>query len=145
MRLGSILVLGVLVALLVSIVVANFPGPRPGRARIGAIVNNLRQLDGAVSVWAIDNQQTGAVMVTQKDIAPYLGRHLLDHNGWVKSVAGEQYILKPLPQSPEAVLTREVEGRPKGTIFRFRTNGDLEVQIVPPNYDAPPNAAPPHR
>ena len=143
-RFGALAALGLLAALLVSIVVGNSSGPRRGHARIGTIVNILRQLDGAVSQWAIEHHQTGAVMMTKDDIAPYV-RYLLDRDGWVKSVAGEVYILKPLPASPQAVLTREVDGRPKGTVLCFRMNGDLEIQIIPPNYDAAPNAAPPHR
>jgi hypothetical protein len=142
-RFGVLLAVGLLGALLISIVVSNLPRRQRGRARTGEIVNNLRQLDGAVSVWAMEQHQTGAVMMTKEDIAPYV-KHLLDRDGWVKSVAGELYILKPLPESPEAVLTREVEGRPKGTVFRFRTNGDLQLQIIPPNHAAS-NAALPHR
>jgi hypothetical protein len=131
-RLAAIVVLGLLGAALISIVVANYGGPRSRHSRVHAIISNLRQLDGAVSYWAMENHQTGSVLMTKQDIAPYV-KHLLDQDGWVKPVAGEVYILKPLPASPEAVLTREVEGRPKGTVFRFRTNGDLEIQIVPPN------------
>ncbi len=115
--------LGVFTALLVAIVVANFPHS-PRRSRILAIVNNLRQFAGAAEMWAIDHHQTNAVLMTEADLTNYL-RHPL------QPIVGERYILRPLPQSPEVVLTREVEGRPKGTVICFTTNG--EVKFIPPN------------
>jgi hypothetical protein len=87
------------------------------------------QLDGAVQQWALDHGRTGAVVVTREDIAPYL-RHSPDTNGWVKSVAGERYILKTITDSPEAHLTRDLEGRPKGTVIRLGTN--MHVEIILP-------------
>lgn len=122
MRAAVILVLGVLVALLLAVAVANRPTSR--HSRINAMVNNLRQLDGAAEQWAIDHDQTGAVLVTEADLTNYLRRSL-------EPIAGERYVLRPLPQSPEVVLTREVEGRPKGTVICFTTNG--EVRFIPPN------------
>jgi|ERR1035438_7763580 hypothetical protein len=100
---------------------------RSGPSKISAIANNLRQLDGAMQLWAIEHGRTGAVVVAEEDVAPYLRAH---SNGWVTSVAGERYILKTLVESPEVELTREVEGRPKGSILRLSTNSDLEV-ILP--------------
>jgi hypothetical protein len=127
MRLGGILALGLLAALIISIAMPNFVSRGPGK--IHAIICNLQQLDGAVQMWAIDHHQTNAVLVTKEDIAPYL-RVSTDH--WVNQVAGERYVLKALPQSPEAVLTREVEGRPKGTVIRLSTN-DWDSQFILPN------------
>ena len=96
---------------------------RSGPCKTSQIINNLRQLDGAVCQWALDHRQTGAVAVTRQDIAAYL------KDGWVRPVAGEKYILKLLSESPEAQLTREVDGRPKGTVFRWRTNTELEIVL----------------
>jgi hypothetical protein len=104
----------------------NFVSRGPGK--INAIITNLRQIDGAAEQWAIDHHQTGAVLVTREDLAPYL-RVASGH--WVTPVAGERYVLNVLPQSPEAMLTREVEGRPQGTVIRFTTNGD--IQFIPPS------------
>jgi hypothetical protein len=117
------LVLAVLVGLLIAVTKANF-GPISRHSRINAMVNNLRQLDGAVQTWALEHQQTGAVLVTEADLTNYL-------RGAPHRIAGERYVLLPLPQSPQVVLTREVEGRPKGTVICFTTNG--EVRFTPPN------------
>jgi len=126
MRAAVILVLGVLVVLLLALAVANNTGPTSRHARINAMVNNLRQLDGAAEQWAIDHHQTGAVLVTEADLTKHLRRSL-------EPIAGERYVLRPRPQSPEVVLTRQVEGRLKGTVICFTTNG--EVRFIPPNQE----------
>lgn len=116
--------------------VPSFSCVRSGPSRTKCIINNLYNLCGAMQQWASDHGRTGAVAVVQKDVAPYLARSV-QLDGWVKPVAGERYILRTLTESPEAQLTREVEGRPKGTVFRLGTNGD--VQIILPN--KPPGAS----
>jgi hypothetical protein len=98
------------------------------RSETHLIAQNLLQLDGAVQQWALDHSRPDAAVVTKQDVAPYLQR--LRHNGWVKSVAGELYTLGTVTNSPQAVLTQELGGRPKGTIFRLGTNGALEI-ILP--------------
>jgi len=64
----------------------------------------------------------GTVVVTWEDVAPYL-------RNAPKPVDGEVYVLKTLTQSPEAVLTRKLGERPKGTILRLGTNGNLQVVL----------------
>jgi len=93
------------------------------------MVNNLRQLDGAAEMWVIDHHQTGAVLVAEADLTNYLRRPL-------QPIAGERYVLRPLPESPQVVLTRDVEGRPKGTVICFAANG--EVRFIPPNQHLQP-------
>ena len=129
LRWGGLLALGLFVAFLASFAVPNFPGPRTSKTH--AIESNLRQLDGAVAYWGIEHHQTGAIAVTWEDVAPYL-RADRDFHGGMKSVAGEVYVLKTLTQPPEAVLTRKLGDRPKGTVLRLGTNGD--VQFVFPKH-----------
>jgi len=126
---GGPLVLVILVALLASIAVPNFAGSH--RSKTNEIVNNLRQLDGAVQQWGRDHQKTGAVAVAWADVAPYL-KASPEVRGVMKSVAGEVYVLKDLTHPPEAVLTRKLGERPKGTILRLGTNGELEVILPKP-------------
>jgi hypothetical protein len=126
---GGLVALGLLFALLIAIAVPNFPGPR--RSKTNEIINNLRQLDGAVQQWGLDHHQTGVVAVTWGDLAPYL-KDRCDQHGWVKSVDGEVYVLKGLAQSPEVVLTRKLGDRPKGTVLRFGANGDDQWSLPHP-------------
>jgi hypothetical protein len=85
-------------------------------------------LDGAKETWALEHNKTGAVSVAESDVAPYLG--VPSHTGQVQPVAGERYFLKKLNESPEAQLTRKLAGHPKGTIFRFGTNGNIETILL---------------
>jgi len=103
---------------------------RSGPSKTSGIIDNLRQLDGATQQWAIEHGQTGGVIVTWEDLAPYL-RRTPNLGVWVKPVAGEKYTLKTVKESPEAELTRELEGRPKGTVLRLGSN--LDVEIILPN------------
>ena len=126
LRWGGTLAIGLFVAFLASIAVPNLPGSRT--SKIHAIVSNLQQLEGAVEMWGIDHHQTGAVAVTWEDVAPYLGADRAVRSR-IKSVAGEVYVLKTLTQPPEAVLTRKLGDRPKGTVVRLETNGDFQIVL----------------
>jgi len=114
---GGILVLA---ALVLSLCIPNFI--RSGPSKTVGIANNLRQLDGAKQQWAFEHGSTGAVMVTEEDVAPYLRSF--------KPVAGERYVLKTLPEPPEAELTRDLEGKRKGSVLRLNNKGTLDV-ILP--------------
>ena len=110
------------VSLLCMLCSLNFV--RSGTSKTNAIFNNLRQLDGAKQTWAFEHGRTGAIVVTTQDIAPCLPHFT--------AVAGERYILRTLAEVPEAQLTHEVDGRPKGTVLRFGTNDSVEI-IGPTN------------
>jgi hypothetical protein len=118
----QILLLSLVAFVAWRISVMNLVGGGP--CKTNRIINNLRQLDGAVCKWALDHGQPGVVVVTREQISTYL------KDGWVRPVAGEIYRLGSFTESPEAQLTREVEGRPKGTVFRWGTNTELEI-ILP--------------
>ena len=124
LRWGGPLVLGLGVAFLAAIAVPNFVSR--GSNKTNVIISNLQQLEGAVQMWGFEHQKTGAVVVTWEDVAPYL-RAERDVHGGMKSVASEVYVLKTLTQPPEAVLTRKLDERPKGTVLRLGTNGDLQI------------------
>ena len=95
---------------------------RGGPTRVGLMKCNLMKLDGAMSQWALEHHQTGAVAVTWEDLSPYLG-------GTVEVVAGERYSVTSLGESPEAQLARKVGTLPKGTVLRLGTNNDLEIVL----------------
>jgi hypothetical protein len=121
-RLSSVALIGafsIVVAALVGIGVPNYV--HSGTTKTMGIFSNLRQLDGAAQQWGIDHGRKATDTATREDLAPYL------IHGWIKPVAGENYILKTLAESPEAVLTRDLEGRPKGTIFRLGTTNPEEI------------------
>jgi len=104
----------------------------------------------------LEHGLTGAAVPTKEDIIPYLHGFDVDADGWIKPVAGERYNLRCLVEVPEAELTRDLEGRPKGTRIRLLTNGksfsigalgetNWDCEIIRPNEGTASNAAPPHR
>jgi len=95
------------------------------------IVNNLKQIDLAKQGWAFDHSITGAVQVTEQDLAAYFP-HREGSNGLVIPVAGEQYAINLLGASPEARLTRGFGRFPKGALIRLGAGG-LGYETIPPN------------
>jgi hypothetical protein len=121
---STIVVISILMGVVVLVWLAGkvkFVGGGPSKT--STIINNLRQLDGAVQAWAYEHHQPDTAFARKQDVAPYL------HNGWVVSVAGEHYTIGSVTQSPQAELTRELGGRPKGSIFRLGTNGLSEIVL----------------
>jgi hypothetical protein len=92
----------------------NFVRSGPGKT-VG-IEWRLRLIDTAKQEWAADHHQTNDVAMSAEDIAPYLTRFF--PQGAIRPVAGERYTINSLWKAPEAELTREMEGRPKGTVIR---------------------------
>jgi hypothetical protein len=110
-----------LLGLVLSLVLPNFIGS--GTTRTNGIINNLRNLRGAMEQWALDHGRTGDAPVTREDLVSYLRRRL-------HAVAGERYSVKSLAAPVQAVLTRKLEGRPPGTMFLFEPNGRVRI-ILP--------------
>jgi hypothetical protein len=101
-----------------------------GRARIrvvARIVNNLNMLQAAKQAWALDHGRTGAVLVTEQDLAPYV-KNLADA---LRPAVGERYKLNLLSETPEAELTRKWGNCPEGT--RFRLNATNLYDVILPN------------
>lgn len=122
-------VLGCLIVLGLVLWPGNFIREGPGR--MTGLEMNLRLIDAAKQQWAFAHGGNGASLPTKENVAPYL-RESGAADGWLKPVAGEVYLIRPLSNVAEAQLTRAVEGKPEGTIIRFGTNGRLEY-ILPNN------------
>lgn len=69
----EIMIVVAIIGLLAAIAIPNFVRARTS-AQKNACINNLRQIDGAVQQWALENQKSGVDRVTKDDCAPYLGR-----------------------------------------------------------------------
>jgi hypothetical protein len=112
------------IAFLLLVAFISMPNSvRSNHSKTNSIINNLRQIDGALQQWAFEHGQTNAVTIAKEDITPYLRRP----PPWINPVAGEIYIIKGVTEPPEAQLTRDLPGHPKGTVFRFTTNGQPEI------------------
>jgi prepilin-type N-terminal cleavage/methylation domain-containing protein len=69
----EIMIVVAIIGLLAAIAIPNFIRART-TAQTNACVNNLRQLDGAVQQWALENNKSGGAAVTLANITPYVGR-----------------------------------------------------------------------
>ena len=71
------------ILILLSISIPNFTKAR-STSQANAIINNLRQLDGAKQQWALEHKKSDSDTPTMADLTPYL--RVKD-----KSIAGERY------------------------------------------------------
>ena len=76
----EIMIVVAIIGLLASIAVPNFVKART-TAQMNACISNLRQIDGAIQVWATEGKKGETETVTAADILPYL-------KGEVKCPAG---------------------------------------------------------
>jgi len=60
-----------IISLLATIAIPNFLKSR-NRSQTNACINNLRQINGAVETWALENNKASAAPVTWADIAVYI-------------------------------------------------------------------------
>src|SRR5689334_20310694 len=67
----EIMIVVAIIGLLAAIAIPNFVRARTTSQK-NACINNLRQLDGAVQQWALENQKQGSDAVTTANITPYL-------------------------------------------------------------------------
>ena len=69
----EIMIVVAIIGLLAAIAIPNFVKART-TSQMNACVNNLRQLDGAIQQWALENKQPAGAAVTLANCQPYLGR-----------------------------------------------------------------------
>ena len=58
---------------LAALAIPNFLRARQ-TSQINACINNLRQIDGAVEQWALENRKAASDNVSLTDVSAYLGR-----------------------------------------------------------------------
>jgi len=63
----EIMIVVAIIGLLAAIAIPNFVKARD-KARTNANTANLKQIEGAIQVWAIDNEKAGTATVTWGDI-----------------------------------------------------------------------------
>jgi len=90
-----------IIGLLAAIAIPNFVRART-TSQTNACINNLRQLDGAVQQWALENKQTGSATVTQSDCTPYLGRGTA--GTWPTCPAGGTYTVTSVNVKPTCTI-----------------------------------------
>lgn len=69
----EIMIVVAIIGLLAAIAIPNFVKARQ-TAQANACVNNLRQIDGAIQQWALENNVSAGANVVSASLAKYLGR-----------------------------------------------------------------------
>jgi prepilin-type N-terminal cleavage/methylation domain-containing protein len=67
----EIMIVVAIIGLLAAIAIPNFVRAR-ATSQKNACINNLRQIDGAIQQWALENNQGINATVTTTDIKPYI-------------------------------------------------------------------------
>jgi len=67
----EIMIVVVIIGLLAAIAFPNFVRART-TSRMNTCINNLRQIDGAIQQWALEQKKDPTAAVTESDVTPYL-------------------------------------------------------------------------
>jgi biopolymer transport protein ExbD len=95
--------------------------PRSEVEIVNAIINRLRQIDGAKQQWALEKRQPQSARPTANDIADYL------RAGFPTPIAGERYELNAVGESPFAILTRPIGNRQAGEVITTEVPSETMV------------------
>ena len=89
----EIMIVVAIIGLLAAIAIPNFIKARE-TAQQNACINNLRQIEGAIQQWALEEHKTGSAAVTSADVAPYI------KGGFPTCPAGSTYTLTDVGTDP---------------------------------------------
>src|SRR2546422_11017071 len=76
----EIMIVVEIIGLLASIAIPNFIKART-TSQQNACINNLRQIDGAIQQWALENNKTTSATVAYSDISAYLKNSVICPSG----------------------------------------------------------------
>ena len=76
----EIMIVVAIIGLLAAIAIPNFIKARTTSQK-NACINNLRQIDGAIQQWALENNKTTSAAVTYANISPYLKNAVICPSG----------------------------------------------------------------
>jgi len=76
----EIMIVVAIIGLLAAIAIPNFIRARTTSQK-NACINNLRQIDGAIQQWALENKKDSAASVGFTDVSPYLKNAVICPSG----------------------------------------------------------------
>src|SRR3989442_3002552 len=76
----EIMIVVAIIGLLAAIAIPNFIRARTTSQK-NACINNLRQIDGAIQQWALENKKDSAATVGFTDVSPYLKNAVICPSG----------------------------------------------------------------
>jgi prepilin-type N-terminal cleavage/methylation domain-containing protein len=98
----EIMIVVAIIGLLAAIAIPNFVRART-QSQKNVCVNNLRQIDGAVQQWALENKQGAAATVANTDVFPYLKDSVVCPAGG--TTFGSSYAVTTVSAKPTCTAT----------------------------------------
>ncbi|MEI2722546.1 MAG: prepilin-type N-terminal cleavage/methylation domain-containing protein [Verrucomicrobiota bacterium] len=98
----EIMIVVAIIGLLAAIAIPNFIKART-TSQINACINNLRQMDGGIQQWALENKKAASAAVTTTDIKPYI--KLTVGNALPACPAGGTYAVSTVNVSPTCTIS----------------------------------------
>jgi prepilin-type N-terminal cleavage/methylation domain-containing protein len=93
----EIMIVVAIIGLLAAIAIPNFVRART-TAQMNACINNLRQIDGAVQQWALEQKKDSGATPVESDITPYLKNSVVCPAGG--STFADSYTLRTVAEQP---------------------------------------------
>jgi prepilin-type N-terminal cleavage/methylation domain-containing protein len=103
----EIMIVVAIIGLLAAIAIPNFVRARQ-TAQTNACINNLRQIDGSVNQYALENQKSTGFATTSALLRPYLGRGIA--GSWPVGPLGEVYASPLVGTAPVCPVATAVGG-----------------------------------
>jgi prepilin-type N-terminal cleavage/methylation domain-containing protein len=101
----EIMIVVAIIGVLAAIAIPNFVRART-TSQVNACINNLRQIDGAIQTWALENLQVSTAIPNQSSITPYLG--LGSAGTWPACPANGTYTLNQVSSPPTCNIANHV-------------------------------------
>ena len=101
----EIMIVVAIIGLLAAIAIPNFIKART-TSQINACINNLRQIDGGIQQWALENKQAASAAVTTANVLPYIKQK--SGGGLPDCPAGGAYTLTTVNASPTCNIALHV-------------------------------------
>jgi len=98
----EIMIVVAIIGLLAAIAIPNFVKAR-ATSQMNACINNLRQIDGGIQQWALEQTKSGSDAVTSANVQPYLGRGTAGQ--WPTCPSGGTYSLVDVQSKPTCSKT----------------------------------------
>src|SRR5512139_1411123 len=95
----EIMIVVAIIGLLAAIAIPNFVRARQ-QSQTNACINNLRQIDGAVQQWALEQKQAVDAAVTYPDIQGYLKNAVTCPSAGAAATFATSYTLTTVSEKP---------------------------------------------
>ena len=93
----EIMIVVAIIGLLAAIAIPNFVKART-TAQQNACINNLRQIDGAIQQWALEQKKDTSAPVGETDVTPYLKNSVVCPSGG--TTFGDSYATTTVADQP---------------------------------------------